>query len=290
MIADFKEVSFEGFSPIGKAIGDFPSNLCDFTPFVILTWQKFNKTEYDIIDSHLFFKYLLDGKNYYSFLSSDTTEAIKTLFLSLNTDTLSLSLISEKILVELRDSFEVIEEKTNEDWWDYVYLREDLATFKGKRFSGQRNHINKFVSSHPLWTYEEINEENLHEVLDFYKRLSSDTSDYNETALYEKEMLIKYLEKDYYNLRMSGALIRDGKDIVAFAFGEVLHDMLFVHVEKADRDVQGAYQMMVREFASHNSTTFINREEDMGLEGLRKSKMSYHPLRQEKKYTVTIKK
>ena len=86
---------------------------------------------------------------------------------------------------------------------------------------------------------------------------------------------------------MGGLIKADGK-VVAFAFGEKVGDTLFVHIEKAKKDVQGAYQMIVKEFALHNPAPYINREEDMGIEGLRRSKESYHPIEKLKKYSLTV--
>ena len=82
----------------------------------------------------------------------------------------------------------------------------------------------------------------------------------------------------------------EGK-IVAFSVGEIVGDTLFVHIEKALKEYEGSYQVMVREFAVHEATdevTYINREEDIGDLGLRTSKLSYHPVRLLAKYFVTV--
>jgi hypothetical protein len=79
--------------------------------------------------------------------------------------------------------------------------------------------------------------------------------------------------------------------VVSISVGEIVYDTLFIHIEKADTDYHGAYQMIVNEYAKNISTPetkYINREEDVGREGLRISKMSYHPLRLLEKYTVKV--
>lgn len=286
----FKAVSFEGFSPIAKAIGEFPSNFCDFTPYVILTWQDFYKTEYAFIDSTLVLRHKVDGEYYYSPLTDEPVNVVNSLFKKLEAESITLSLLDKKKVEKLTASFDTTNVTANDDWSDYIYLRKDLAEFSGKRYAGQRNHINKFFSVYPDWSYEKITSNNLREVLEFYQALTIDTSGYDDTALYEKEKLVEYLSGGFYRLTLSGGLIRASGEIVAFAFGETIGDMLFVHVEKARRDIPGAYQMIVREFARDNTATYINREEDMGIEGLRISKKSYHPLSLEKKYKLTIKK
>ena len=89
--------------------------------------------------------------------------------------------------------------------------------------------------------------------------------------------------------RMSGGvLLADGR-VVGFSLGEIVGDTLFVHIEKADRTCKGAYQMLVNQFAlryAGEGVAYINREEDMGDEGLRRAKQSYHPVALLKKYHV----
>ena len=85
-------------------------------------------------------------------------------------------------------------------------------------------------------------------------------------------------------------LLVDG-EIVGFSLGEIIGATLFPHIEKADRDYEGCYQMLVAQFAqqfAHEGISFINREDDTGDLGLRTSKLSYHPVALLEKYTVTV--
>ena len=89
---------------------------------------------------------------------------------------------------------------------------------------------------------------------------------------------------------LGGILIAEG-EIAGFSLGEVVGDTLFTHIEKADRDFEGSYQMLVAQFAQHfagDEVAFINREDDTGDPGLRTSKLSYHPVALLEKYTVTV--
>lgn len=284
----FKAVDFEGFSPIAKAIGDLPSNFCDHTPYVILTWQKYHETAFAEIDGYPILRNTVEDEYCYSPLTGDITGAVKALLSRY--DSITLSPITEESATALSEAFDVYYTECNDGWSDYIYDHSKLASLSGKAYSGQRNHINKFTAAYPDWHYEEITADNLHEVLDFYVKLTSDTTGFDNTALYERQWLLEYLGGYFYRLTLSGGLIRANGEILSFAFGEVIRDMLYVHVEKARRDVQGAYPMIVREFARHNTAKLINREEDMGIEGLRTSKMSYHPLKLEKKYKLRIRK
>jgi hypothetical protein len=109
---------------------------------------------------------------------------------------------------------------------------------------------------------------------------------YNEEYLKTIEVLENY---DVY--RAIGGLLRVNGEVIAFSIGEILNRVLFVHIEKADISYRGAYQVINNEFAKHFCTDdilFINREEDVGDEGLRTSKKSYHPRGLLNKYIVKI--
>ena len=101
-----------------------------------------------------------------------------------------------------------------------------------------------------------------------------------------REVLANYSTYDM----LGGMLLVDG-NIVGFSLGEIVGDTLFTHIEKADRDYLGCYQMVVAQFAqqfAHEGVHFINREDDAGDPGLRTSKLSYHPVTLLEKYTVTV--
>lgn len=288
MTNSFKAVTFEGFSPIASAMRDFPSTFCDHTPYVILIWQKYYDTAFAVVNGYPILRNTVNGEYCYSPLTNDITAAVSSLLDVYGCVTVSPLSDKEKELLSREFKIEACDQ--SDDWSDYIYIHSDLAELVGKRYAGQRNHINKLLSTYPDCHYEEITSNNLREVLEFYKELTSDVSSMTESALFERNRILEYLDGEFYRLTMPGGLIRAGGNIVSFAFGETLNDTLFVHIEKARKDVQGAYQMIVREFARHNPARFINREEDMGIEGLRISKMSYHPIRLEKKNKMRISK
>ncbi|MBQ8683916.1 MAG: DUF2156 domain-containing protein [Clostridia bacterium] len=165
---------------------------------------------------------------------------------------------------------------------DYLYNYTDLATMAGRRYSGQRNHINQFIKKFPDWQYAPITADNVAAVQDFLlallhrkqeEELLSPTELADITATME---ILPILEK----LSMTGGVITVNGEVAGFSVGEVLGDTLFVHAEKGDLRYPGIYQMLVREYAAHTAApglAYINREDDSGDEGLRRSKRSYHP-------------
>lgn len=176
------------------------------------------------------------------------------------------------------DEFSIYYER---EYADYVYETEKLARLSGKKYHSKKNHINKFKNLYPDWSYEPITEENVEECFQMalrWRELNGCEEDEEKHA--EICVTLNFLRL-FRELEMRGGALRvDGK-IVAFTIGEpVGKDTLVVHIEKAFADVQGAYTMINQQFAEHEGQGFlyINREEDMGEEGLRQAKMSYKPV------------
>lgn len=174
---------------------------------------------------------------------------------------------------------------------DYVYETEKLINLSGKKYHGKKNHINRFVSNHEHWSYESINEVNVDECIEMAKEWGKlNDCDTNEEKRAELEIAIQGL-KMMKDLDLKGGLIRTEEGVVGFSLGEeACSDTFVVHVEKAFAHIQGAYPLINREFARTEaaSYTYINREEDTGAEGLRKAKLSYHPVFLIEKGVVTF--
>lgn len=181
------------------------------------------------------------------------------------------------------------EVSTNPDYYDYIYSYEDLTELKGKKYHAKRNHIARFSENN--WTYEEIDESNIEEC----KVMNDEWCRRNgcsENPDKADEICAVKLGLDNFNaLGYKGGLIRVNGAVQAFTFGEQTNsDTFVVHVEKAFTDFQGAYPMINKQFLlnSVSSARYINREEDMGEENLRKAKQSYYPCFMEEKFRVKI--
>ncbi|MBQ7950575.1 MAG: DUF2156 domain-containing protein [Clostridia bacterium] len=165
------------------------------------------------------------------------------------------------------------------DMDNYVYLQEKLCTLAGKKLHGKRNHINQFKQQYS-YSYEPLTSANLDMLRSFIedwyekKQVEGDTS-----ILLEKTALENALSHfDALELK-GGAIIVEGK-VVAFSIGERLNeDTALIHFEKADTTYHGAYPLINQEFVKNawQDVAYINREDDMGIEGLRKAKLSYQP-------------
>ena len=178
----------------------------------------------------------------------------------------------------------------NEAIADYLYLQDDLAHFKGKKFHSKRNYCSRFERENEgRWCFEAITKDNIDDVWLFHDAWSRKNGGGSSLTLQEESTTIALLLYNLEILHAHGGLLRiDGK-VIAFTAGAPISDDTYdVSVEKADYDISGAYPMICREFVRNICVGFkyINREDDMGLENLRKSKLSYNPVMLLRKYNA----
>lgn len=174
---------------------------------------------------------------------------------------------------------------------DYIYRSEDLIHLAGKKYHGKRNHIARFVEDYPDWSFEPINSANAEECLALSRDWLAGRENPDPVLLIEQKA-IELGFAHFEELGLVGGLLRSGGRVAAFTFGEPINERVFVtHVEKASPDFCNAYPMMNREFAAQmlSGYEWINREEDLGVEGLRKAKLSYHPHILYQKYVTMCK-
>ena len=165
------------------------------------------------------------------------------------------------------------------DDFDYIYRSEDLISLAGRKLHGKRNHLAQFNRSYQ-WTYEDVTHDNFRDCLEVAHAWCLKNGSCGEDGRSDENCAVACALHNFDALRMKGGLIRiDGKP-VAFSIGEEVNPRCFViHFEKALDGFNGLYPAINREFAAHalSGYEYINREEDMGIEGLRKAKLSYYP-------------
>ena len=177
------------------------------------------------------------------------------------------------------------------DFFDYIYDREALATLAGRKYHAKRNHIAAFERSES-YTYEKINAHNIADCIEMNEIWKSENLEKNPDQLEHEQQAILRAFENYEALGFRGALLRVDGQVVAFTMGEAMGRHMFcTHFEKAFSHVRGAYPMINREFAARSLPEFplVNREEDTGDEGLRKAKLSYHPVKLLVKYNAVSK-
>ncbi len=198
--------------------------------------------------------------------------------------------VLEQSKIELEKLFpEKFNIQEDRDLADYIYRSEDLINLSGKKYHGKRNHIARFKENN--WTFEPITEENI----DDCREMNRKWCVMNECASDESKKAechaVKRAFQFFKELNFFGGLLRVDGEVVAYTMAERLSsNTVVVHIEKAFANIQGAYPAINREFVANmaNNYEYINREEDMGVEGLRKAKLSYQPTILLAKYGVTL--
>ena len=271
---------------------------CDFAFANMCSWSFLYKSEYAIHGGFLFLRFYINDNGHrhlaYTFPVGNgdlnlAVNAIENDSESMGHPPLILGVTAEsKNMLNniFPNSFTFIAER---DYFDYIYLREDLISLKGKKLQSKRNHINKFKKTYE-YTYLPITQDITVECMqleNIWREANRDSKD-KETISNEYQSMAFAMEHfDELGL-VGGAIVVDGK-IVAFTYGSPINNKTFgVHVEKADTNYEGIFSVINQEFALRipEQYVYINREEDLGIAGLRKSKLSYNPVILLEKYSA----
>ena len=250
---------------------------CNYTFANLVGWKFLFGTEVCVLENAVVLRYTFDGQRAYMVCTSEalSLELIEAL---LDDSNGNLTLIGlEDSQVPQLSGFSISVEPLR-DQYDYIYRRTDLATLHGRHLDAKRNHIHRFRAEHPDFEYRPLTPE----FFDECRRLTAiwqeekDESDTIDAELRVMETI--FSNWDALGM-IGGSIFVDGR-MVAFTYGSaVTTDTFDVCVEKADRHVEGAFAIINQQFAEHLPEQYIymNREEDMGIQGLRRAKLSYHP-------------
>jgi hypothetical protein len=288
---DFKPLELEHIELLRQFFSTCRCRTCDCTVGGTFMWRDYYNTEFALEDGILYLRVEIDGRTAFTApLGSQGPEAYGKIleYCAENGITPEFCMVSEPRLPELEGILPGYEAWSDRTWSDYLYAAEDLREMAGRKYSAQRNHINKFMRENPDWSFETVGPENLTEARSFLSEYVGEHTKDSETLVEGDRKALEILDNfDIYGL--PAGILRAGGKVIGISIGEIVGDTLFIHTEKSEKELAGSYQMLVREFArafAGDGVEFINREEDDGDEGLRKSKLSYHPVRLLAKYAV----
>ena len=280
---DFKPISLDDRNNIEKYFNFLEEPFCDFSFGNLFFWSVVENTNIAFYGDFLFIRFSDEEYFYYAFPigSGEIKKAINLILedAKLNNKKIKFVCLNKnqtKILKE--NSEEKIIINKNRDAFDYIYSLEKLTSLSGRKYHSKKNHFNSFKNN-CNFIYEEINENNLQECIKFANEWYSQT-EVTTPLLKEQKVLSKALE-NYFKLNLIGAIIKVENKIIAFCVGEKMYkeNIFCTHFEKADYNFQGAYTAINKLFSEFliNDFKLVNREDDAGVEGLRKAKLSYHP-------------
>lgn len=283
MKVDFHTLTMKDKEWLGEILDQEQRMACEFTFANNYLWREIYRVQVASCYGCALIRYEEGDEIFYAFPCGigDKKAALEALILHADSEgqRLELTGLVESETQTLQRWFPgQFEIKTDRDDYDYIYNTEDLIRLSGKRYHGKRNHIARFKDND--WVYESITKDNVEQccqMLILWKEKRADKWD----EMMEKEYgVVGEALSCYQELGLTGGLVRQNGDVVAFCLGEPLtEDTYVVHFEKAFPEIQGAYPMINQQFVEHECQEYryVNREEDDGEEGLRKAKLSYHP-------------
>lgn len=292
----FKDIELQDKELITSFTLNSPRRNCDLSFSNLCSWRFLYNTKFAIMDGFLLLKFWADGELVYMMPigNGDLNKVLDALIEDANREGEPFCLLG--ICAGMCSELETFmpgrfQFTADRDYADYVYLRSDLATLSGKKFQAKRNHINKFKKTYN-YEYTPITADRIRECLDLEAEWCKvNNCDQHEGTGNERRALI-YALHNFDALGLTGGILHVEGKIAAFTFGMPINQDTFgVHVEKADTRIDGAYAMINYEFANHipEQYIYINREEDLGIEGLRKAKLSYQPAIILEKYVACLK-
>ena len=294
----FKPITLESLPQIAPFLYRQSYRTCDFSIGGIYMWVDYFGYEYGICHDTLFIKGgEEDNLQNTAFAipvgALKLPDAIQLLgrYCSRHGVPLILSAVPEPAALEIQRLYNCPVTELP-DWGDYLYNATDLATLVGHRFNKKRNRVNKFKNTYPDFEFEAIAPKNLPEIIGFFDAYMRDYQKDSLLFTYEESKVAQVL-REYDRLKFEGGVLRAGGEIAAFTIGEVIGDTLIVHIEKARKEVVGAYEAINMFFADYMTRQFpeikfINREDDAGDPGLREAKLSYNPQTILKKYNIVL--
>ena len=296
----FRDIDMESRELLNPYFDLVDYEACEYCFNTLYMWQHLYKTGYYIGDGFAVIVAEYEG-NTFSILplakKEDMPRVIKFVidYFEKEQKKIYFRGITKEVVDYLKenypDKFDYTEER---DLFDYVYDGDSMRELKGRKNVKKRNHINYFLKEYEgRFEYRLLDENDFDACL---KLVEEWTSNKEENGQVDEEMEEELIGiKKLFNsfpvikdkLKIAGIFI-DGK-LEAFTMGEYLNpNMALIHIEKANQSIRGLYpyinqQFLVNEFSD---VEFVNREEDLGIEGLRKAKLSYHPVKFVEKYTV----
>jgi uncharacterized protein len=298
-MAKFKALDFDDRDMFLKYLKEYSFSTYEYSFFNLYLWRRLCNVEYATVNDALIIKktekklgpYFMQPIGY-------KKENLEKIILDLNMirkDNPEMNCllrdVEEPFLQELIDIFgDRITYNEDENNFDYIYESSKLASLSGNKFRKKKNQYNQFIKSYNFTIKDINNDQVVEDCINFAHSWKEMKEELSEELFYEIEGIQEIL-KNMELLSGVGMAVYVNDKVAGFTVGEkVSKNMAIVHIEKGDVNYKGVYAFINKTFAEKylHDVTFVNREEDLGLEGLRQAKLAYNPVRFEKKYVVDL--
>lgn len=294
---DFKPIELSDRPSISEILGRYRPQTSELTFTNLFIWRNYFGWEWSLLDGRLVIIATPETGDGFALPPIgdapriDVTRAVLDyLGRRRHVDAPAVQRADRRLADELAGADGFIVEETR-DHFDYIYKAQDLIELAGRKYHAKRNYINRFRAEYEF-TYGPLADAHVdacHALADEWCRARNCCDD---LGLLGEHNAVREALTHHAQLGLSGGVIMIDAKVRAFTLGEALNDdTAVIHVEKADPEIRGLYAMINREFCEHalSGFAYVNREQDLGDEGLRKAKESYFPDRMEEKYRVGLK-
>jgi hypothetical protein len=285
---ELKPVELADKDEVNKFLELYPPEICELTFANIYIWRHWEKPQLTKIKGNLCVFCSPPDEPAYFLEPVGESCLDETVEICLGLAP-RLSRVSERFLKKLKGTYSLQEDRDN---FDYVYLTEELAELRGKKYDGKRNRVKKFEKSFK-YQIKPIEPADVSGCLELVHKWGEASAGYEQGLDERTAATVGAVEEALKNFQLFGlsamVVLIDGQ-VKGFCLGEKLNpETAVVHVELASREIPGLYQFLNRECArtAWRQFLYINREQDAGIAGLRRSKLSYHPHHFVKKFNLT---
>lgn len=260
---------------------------CDLSFANIYCWRAFYQSTWAEVEHSLVIRFQIDGSNRIGYMEPIGEGELTRIIPLLEADAAALGQplrlvglrreTADRLAALYPEKFAFYADPATQD---YIYRAEDLRALTGRNYQPKRNHINRFRTHYPDYSYRPLTAERIEECIRLEQEWCRHRGGCTEGSLLSERQAMQNAFANFEALGLMGGCLYVGEELVAFTYGSWLnHNTIDIHIEKADTRYEGAFTMINRLFAEQlpPEALWINREEDLGIEGLRKAKRSYYP-------------
>ncbi len=295
---EFKELRLSDREWVQNALRQSDNMGCEYSFANNLAWRRASDTKYARFENFYICASFITDDGIPVFYYPAGAGDIRRVFCEMS-ETASAMGNPLVVIGVTQDKLEVLNELFGEsfqaepypDGFDYIYRTEDIINMSGKKYHKKRNHLAQFRKSYEDYSFSEIKESDFDECIAMSAQFYNEKHGYTDHSSVVEQFAIHTYFSHFHELGLKGGVLRVNGRLAGFSIGERLCCNTFVtHIEKADISYKGAYTALTYEFTRHfaGGYEYINREEDLGIPGLRKAKESWYPVFLLKKYRCTF--
>ncbi|OGC21283.1 hypothetical protein A2291_06225 [candidate division WOR-1 bacterium RIFOXYB2_FULL_42_35] len=288
----FKPIDLGCLTDIEDHLKGHPPNICEFSSANLIIWQDFDRYQLTLINNNLCILNDPLTEPCFFFAPIGHNEIKATIATCLK-HCGSISRVTEDFIKNLpQDQYHF---KCLRSQFDYVYERQVLAELKGRKFDGKRNHIKRFIRRFPEYKFVPLEPQHKKAALELFEQwftIREESRHFPRLAHNSQKIAIEQAFKHFKELELHGGAIFAEDKLQGFILGSQLNkDTATLHFLYGNPKAQGISQILLKEGCEKvfSQYKYINQEQDLGIPGLRKAKLSYHPHHLEKKFEIKAK-